>query len=86
MTEEKYPEHEKLRAVMDKTQVMGEFFDWLQCEHEVFLASYEYGRDCYPGRSPRKPMAYVAEFFDIDERKLEEEKLAMVDSMRALNE
>jgi hypothetical protein len=35
--ETKYPEHEKLHAVKDKSQAIGEFIDWLREEHNVHL-------------------------------------------------
>jgi hypothetical protein len=83
----RFPEHEKMAAVQEHTQVMGEWVSWLQAKGYV-LAEYGTGK---PGddRSPDRlyavhsdPMALMAEFFDIDPVKVETEKRAMLDEMR----
>ena len=33
----KYPEHEKLKKIQDQSQIVGEFLEWLSCEHEYFI-------------------------------------------------
>lgn len=71
------PELEKLAAVSDQTQAAGEFIDWLQDEHGIFLA----GPDRYPvGRSLD---ALLAEWQGIDRDKLEQEKRAIIAYARA---
>jgi hypothetical protein len=39
-----YPEHEKLRAVADQTQAIGEFTEWLESKG-IFLARYAEGSE-----------------------------------------
>lgn len=76
-----YSEHEKLHAVRDQSQAIGEFLDlgrWTLCE---FLpetgemhARYEPVQDI---------QAVLAEWFGIDRDALEREKRAMLDALRA---
>ena len=40
-TETTYPEHEKLQAVNEKSQAIGEFLDWLRDEKRVQLVTWE---------------------------------------------
>lgn len=129
---ESYPEHEKLSAVKDQSQRIGEFLEWLMDEKKVELAfwhkhseqcdgfnadtgeiepEYECGNKkhdsgemkhdfgmygCHPKRSfgcdmPCQTLSpfratkekLLAEFFEIDLEKLENEKRAMLDSLRA---
>lgn len=70
-----YPEHEKLRAIKEESQVCGEFIEWLGMQ----------GYSVEP--ISRKTRAFVlraqlANFFEIDEEKLEEEKQAMLEELR----
>ena len=136
-----YPEHEKLKAIRDQSQVCGQFFDWLQEEkavdmvqrydHEKDDEGYKIWRDSdgnihedYEDPSSmagfgtkkhkrmekmrvelvmdcrlvpkvggsidlplRQPLtSLLAEFFEIDEDKLEEEKRAMLEACRATHE
>ena len=77
---EAYPEHDKLRAVKDRSQACGEFLEFLG-EKGLILAEYpEDGERLVPAQY-RAP-ALLAEFFDIDEDKLEEEKRKMLDTLR----
>lgn len=50
-TESKHPEHEKLRAVNERSQACGEFLDWLLGEKHYTLGKYhEHTDDCWePG-------------------------------------
>lgn len=68
-----YPEHDKLHAIHDQSQQIGMFLDWL---HET-----------YPEESAELPRItkLLAEYFEIDENKLEEEKRRMLDKCRAHN-
>ena len=38
--EVKYPEHEKLQKVVDKSQAIGEFIDWLRGEKKIVFCKY----------------------------------------------
>lgn len=76
------PEHDKLRAVSDKSQVIGDFIVWLGF-HGVVLARWgEY--DLEPIN--RSVDTWLAMYFGIDLKKLEAEKRALLDEVRKLNE
>lgn len=77
-----YPEHEKLRAVCDQSQSQGEFIDWLS-NKGIFLARYYGNHDAGPIHEPVTSL--LAEYHDIDTRKLEAEKRAMLDEIRRAN-
>lgn len=42
-----YPEHEKLAAVKDRSQTIGEFLDWYQSEGGGVLAHWLKAATCY---------------------------------------
>ena len=86
-----YPEHEKMRAISEKSQVVGEFIDWLRedghdiCKFEKHTRhSDELGdwtpEGWYPQR--RRIEQLLADFFEIDLDKIEDEKRAMLEQMR----
>lgn len=77
-----YPEHVKLKAIQAKSQACGEFLEWLD-ERGIELGCWAEGR--FDPYSYRKT-SLLAEFFGIDERKIEEEKRAMLDEMRRMND
>jgi hypothetical protein len=136
-----YPEHEKLKAIADQSQICGAFYDWLQEEKCVDMVQrYDYerdedgckvwrdfdgnirddytdpdhmpgwgtkahkameqmrddlGMDCRLVPKPGGPIdmpirqpiqSLLAEFFEIDEDKLEAEKRAMLEACRAAYE
>lgn len=79
----KYPECEKLREVHSQSQVIGQFLDWLQHEKRISLAEYdEYDRLQW---AAKKNEDLLAEFFDIDLKKVEEERRAILDELRKAN-
>lgn len=117
----KYTEHEKMKAVNDKSQAIGDFLVWLRCR-DVELCKYEdrkliCGKKKCPESNmngkcfiePRKgcknhhhtdllcynvfhsgyqPIHYsiegiLADFFNIDLKKVEEEKIQILDDIRA---
>ncbi len=94
----KYPEHERLRAVALKSQTVGEFLDWLSHQKGIsFTVQHEHTDACSePGDrynrcgyrdgdyapSGATTRSLLAEFFEIDERKIEEEKRAMLAELR----
>ena len=78
MEKEKYPECEKLKEVSDKSQVVGEFLDWLSCNKEVCLAKWEGERLSEFYYSPEN---LLAEFFEIDLNKVEEERREILKSL-----
>lgn len=94
----KYPEHERLRTVREQSQAIGEFIDWLETEG-IHLAWYPClnetrGHDhvAHPDECVEsmylylvhdRPDRLIAKFFDIDLDKIEAEKRAMLDEIRA---
>ena len=81
-----YPEHDKLEAVVEQSQAIGEFLD-------VFLPSknIHFGRPSAFEGGGLNPIhiniqELLAEFFGIDRDKLEMEKEAMLDEIRRLND
>lgn len=113
-----YPEHEKMKAVKDRSQVVGDFIEWIKSEYNTDFAVWKtsswicdihgeitenrVGRqelcpDCspddhkvfwrpegyYPIRKSTEQL--LAEFFEIDLRKVEDEKRAMLDAIRKAN-
>lgn len=108
-----YPEHEKLRAIQDKSQAIGEFLDWLQdggfedygnidlCYRPLIKTVERIGKDGYWRQEPLPEDKWfhsdhlttlmtpksilLAAFFEIDLKKLEEEKVQMLDEQRSLN-
>lgn len=76
-----YPEHAKLKAIVDKSQVIGEFMDWLS-DKGIHLA--EWGKhELFSINTPIRDL--LAEFFGIDQKKLDAEKDAMLEEQRRLN-
>jgi hypothetical protein len=65
-----YPECEKLSAARPKSQVIGEFLEWLASEKEIHLDQSVRLEDL------------LAEFFGIDQNKLEKERRMMLDNLR----
>ncbi|WKW87105.1 hypothetical protein SEA_NICOLE72_68 [Microbacterium phage Nicole72] len=84
-----YPEHARLALVSDHSQAIGEFIEWLSSEQGYVIA--EYGTDepdddrsehrLYPVSRPIT--SWLAQYFNINPAKIEAEKRAMLDSMRA---
>lgn len=92
------PELDKMSAVKERSQAIGEFLDWLAYEKEWTLAAYhEHTDDCY-NQTQRYPTCGIrekelwqvqysterllAEYFEIDLRKTDEEKRAILESIR----
>ncbi len=50
-----YPEHDKLHKVVDESQAVGEFLEWLQGKKEVVLCKWKEWEEeerCIPVRQP----------------------------------
>ena len=76
----KYPEHDKLSKVKDQCQWLGEFIEWLE-EREMQIVEWVEvprfdSRQMVPVHKPINQ--WLAEYFDIDLMKLEDEKLEML--------
>lgn len=77
-----YPEHIKLKAVQERSQAIHEFVEFLQGKG-IHLA--EYLENSISDRlvpSGKGLTNLVAEFLDIDMKKLEKEKQHMLDEIR----
>jgi hypothetical protein len=78
----KFPEHDKLRTIKDKSQTIGEFLEW--CEGQSFeLCEVTPSGNRWPITERRE--AILARFFEIDLDVLEREKRAMLKSVRKAN-
>lgn len=84
-----YSECEKIGKVKDQSQAIGEFIDWLQSEKGIVFARYhiegkdpivDYLKKLIPVHLSMEKT--LAEFFDIDLNKVEEERRAMLDDLR----
>ncbi len=91
-----YPEHDKLRKVKDKSQEMGYFLDWLSSTNIVLCKIHTHDEGCkdddgdnYCGYHEDEytsirvgPEQLLSEYFNIDLKKLEEEKQQMLEEIR----
>lgn len=91
----KYPEHVRLAAVNDKSQVIGEFLDWMSDQGIVRAERFKGSKEgeSYEGEfddvllpSNRNVIELLAEFFEIDRDALETEKRQMLTKMREIHE
>lgn len=72
---DKYPEHARARAVVDKTQAAGEFLDWLN-EAGWMLRDAD-GHRCYLSSEE-----LLAEWTGVNLNELEREKRLMLEDIR----
>lgn len=102
MAEPEYPEHERLRAIKDQSQAIGEFLDWMSTQgvvrarwgcHHGYVTTAEVQDEPPECRlctqtdklwpdTTRIP-DLLASYFGIDQVKLEDEKQAMLETLRA---
>jgi hypothetical protein len=97
MPEKPRPECDKLVAVAPQSQKIGEFLEWLQSEKEiVFGRHHEHLESCYDEEdyrdcglrqdelTPARPSveSLLAEFFDIDRNRVEEERRGLLEELR----
>lgn len=100
-TQPQYPECEKMKAVHEQSQAIGQFLEWLEgqgmsvCqrhEHSHDNGCYEAGKlECGLDEDTYYPIydsieKILARHFDIDLDKVEAEKQAMLASIRSANE
>ena len=92
----KYPEHENLQLVQDKSQAIGEFLGWLSDTKQIRFAKWEKVPDESEFASETDEvdallqqnmdiLGWTAEYFDINLTKLEQEKQAMLEELRKMN-
>ncbi len=77
------PELDKMRAVKDKSQAIGEFIDWLRQDNCDICEMDDNGHYLPIYQSIEK---WLAEYFEIDLNKCEEERRAILDAIREQNE
>lgn len=80
-----YPECAKMAAVKDKSQVIGEFIEWMRDtqEFEICLSHSNYSGKYIPISITIEIL--LAKFFNIDLKKVENERRQMLDEMRSHN-
>lgn len=79
-TDGKYPECERVRAVSDQSQGIGEFLEWCQEEGYVLASFDEATGTCWPIRKRIEQL--LADYFEIDLVKVEAERRAMLAEIR----
>lgn len=78
---EQYPECEKLAKVSKRSNACGEFLSWLEAEKGFLLASYNDNERLLPVNYNIE--ALLGEFFEIDMKKVEKERRAILKSMQS---
>ena len=81
-----YPEHEKMHAVKDESQKLGTFLDWMFNERNWDLCYVNDDADYQLVEDGHQIQKILAEYFDIDLSKIEEEKQAMLEDLRRASE
>lgn len=85
MSEEKYPEHDKLRPIQEQSQAICDFLEWLSYEKDMTVCKpHDETNEYFPVFVRKEEL--TAEFFGIDLKKLDAEKRAMLEEMRKVNE
>lgn len=75
-----YPECEKLKAVADESQKIGQFLDWLLGERNLELGQYNDNDRLIA--QPLNIAKLLAEYFNIDMDKVEKERQEILSSIR----
>ena len=78
-----YPEHDKLAKISSKSQIVGEFMEWVQDRHCASLHHYVMDHN-FPVSLNISIRDLLAEFFEIDQKVIDQEKQNMLDKVRAL--
>lgn len=81
MTEEQYPESEKLLKVLPISQAQGEFLEWLSNEEGITLCREDGCNEFTPVHDSFKEL--LARYHGIDMQKVEQEREVMLNSLRA---
>ena len=79
-----YPEHAKMERVMDKSQTIGEFLEWLSGKKRIVLAHYgvdKFDDYLYPLSYDTEEL--LAQYFGINLNKVEQEKRQMLEEIRS---
>lgn len=75
-----YPEHEKMSTIVDTSHRIGEFLEWLSDVKRYRVCKFLAG-EYWPVKEDIEHL--LAEYFEIDLRKLESEKREMLDEIIA---
>lgn len=78
-----YPEHEKLKRIVDQSEKLGEFIEWLEGQG-IFFATADPREDRLGGHVliTESTTQLLARYFQIDLNVIEREKRAMLDALR----
>lgn len=76
-----YPEHEKLSNIQQQSQFLGEFMEYIQSKNIVLAQYGEFDR-LYPIN--KSINIFLAEMFNIDLKKIDEEKNQMIEELRKI--
>jgi hypothetical protein len=79
-----YPEHEKLAKVSDESNAIGDFIMWLESKGTHLMQWNDSAEDWLPDQDSIVSM--LAAYYDIDLKKIEQEKREMLNTMREMNE
>ncbi|MFG0449362.1 hypothetical protein [Shewanella algae] len=74
----KYPESEKLKAVSEQSQAIGEFIEWLQLEKKIVFGTWE-GNSVNPVNASIESL--LAAYFRIDLKQVEIERKLMLQQL-----
>ncbi len=78
-----YPEHDKLKLIQEDSQKIGEFIEWLN-ENGYRICELDNHNDVYYPTMKRLPTGILEQYFNIDGKKLEQEKMEMLEEQRKL--
>jgi hypothetical protein len=79
------PECEKLSAVAEKSNVIGEFLEWLQSDEGYVIGYWDEPYGGYT-REYKHIEKWLAEYFEIDLNKVEQERRALLEWLREAQE
>ena len=84
MENSKYPECEKMRSIKEKSELCGDFLEWLQSKYRLInrQESFESSLASINYSSYINFEELLAEFFNIDLDKVEEEKKQILMELR----
>lgn len=83
-TDKQYPHCERWAAVNKEARSIIDFIDWMTSEVTPPLKvckRWESG-DYLPDLTPNKLEALIMQFFEVDSKEVEKERVAMLDAMR----
>jgi len=76
-----YPEHDKQSKIIDQSQIIGCFIEWLMHETDIVFGKWdEHDDELNPCHISIQQI--LADYFDIDLNKLEAEKQSMLEKIR----